>query len=96
MIEDALQAWVEHQNKAVEYVMKGQNCRVEMFSAVKAEVEDPLDPSTRQNDAFLDHLKVADRVSRPAKLFATLILFAGACVRTSVVALRQLDHEGHT
>ncbi len=63
IIDDALQAWVKHRNKPVQYLMKGQNCRVEMFSAMKADVIDDEDPSTGPNDAFLDLLKVSDRVS---------------------------------
>jgi len=58
----ALQNWAKVRNKAVTYVMKGQNCRTEMYSALKAEVEDPKDPRTALNEELLVKLKIADRI----------------------------------
>ena len=66
VINKALQAWAEYSKRPVNYIMKGQNCRTEMFSALVAEVEDPLDSSTSLNHNLLSMLRVADRVSNDA------------------------------
>ena len=62
VIDDALQQWAAYSKRPVNYIMKGQNCRTEMFSALVAEVEDPLDSSTSLNHGLLSMLRVADRV----------------------------------
>jgi len=62
VINDALQRWAERSKRAVTYVMKGQNLRTEMYSALMAEVEDPSDPNTAINDELLNMLKISDRV----------------------------------
>ena len=61
-INEALQEWAAYSHRPVTYVMKGQNCRTEMYSALEAEVIDPLDHSTALNNDLLSLLKVADRV----------------------------------
>eukprot|EP01037_Dinobryon_pediforme_P040924 gene40924-50364_t len=45
----AIQEWARHSKRSVTYVMKGQNCRTEMYSALEAEVVDPLDYTTALN-----------------------------------------------
>jgi nicotinamidase-related amidase len=46
-----------------EVVTKGSNPWTEHFSAVRAEVPDPEDPSTQINRAFVQSLEVADLVA---------------------------------
>lgn len=46
----------------VAYHLKGQNPHTEHFSAVRAEVPDPADPSTTGNDALVATLQAASRV----------------------------------
>jgi nicotinamidase-related amidase len=61
-INEALQEWSSYSKRPVTYVLKGQNCRTEMYSALEAEVVDPLDQSTALNNELLSLLRVADRV----------------------------------
>ena len=44
----------------VEYVSKGSNFKTEHYSAVKAEVPDPSDPTTNLNTPFITALEEAD------------------------------------
>jgi nicotinamidase/pyrazinamidase len=62
-INAALQRWTDKVGRPVNYVMKGHNMRVEMYSALQAEVPDPLDLSTSLNVNLLAKLKTSDRVS---------------------------------
>ena len=41
ILDNALQLWARKRNKTVNYVYKSQNIRTEMYSALRAEVEDP-------------------------------------------------------
>lgn len=43
-LNEALQKWATRRAKSITYVLKGQNLRTEMYSAVAADVEDPTDP----------------------------------------------------
>lgn len=61
-INEALQEWAAYSKRPVNYIMKGQNCRTEMYSALEAEVVDPLDHSTALNNELLSMLRVAERV----------------------------------
>ena len=61
-INAALQEWAAYSKRPVTYVMKGQNSRSEMYSALEAEVEDPLDGSTAFNAGFMSMLRSAERV----------------------------------
>jgi nicotinamidase-related amidase len=63
-INAALQRWAERSNRPINYVMKGQNLRVEMYSALQADVHDPLDQNTSLNHELLSMLKTSDRVRR--------------------------------
>lgn len=56
-ISDALRTWERDHFAIVNYVTKGSNIWTEHYSAVKAEVEDPADPSTQLNTALIDLLQ---------------------------------------
>jgi len=61
-INDALLEWSRHQKKEVEYVMKGQNCLTEMYSAIMAEVPMPDDLSTHLNSKLLRRLQSSRQI----------------------------------
>ena len=61
-INGALQAWARAHKGAVEYVAKGMNALSEHYSALRADVEVPGDPSTGVNAAVIERLKRAGRV----------------------------------
>lgn len=52
----------EDQFATVDYVTKGSNIWTEHFSAVKAEVPDPEDPTTQINTNFIQTLEEADMI----------------------------------
>jgi len=58
----ALDEWSEIRQRAVTWVLKGQNNRTEMYSALKAEVPVMDDPATRINktliESLIDHRQV--------------------------------------
>lgn len=56
---DALQEW-ENRFALVDFVTKGSNVYTEHFSAVRAEVPDPSDPTTQLNARFIQTLEEAD------------------------------------
>jgi nicotinamidase-related amidase len=58
----ALNSWAARRSRAITWVLKGQNNRTEMYSALKAEVEIPDDPSTRLN------LELVSVLSRHSKI----------------------------
>jgi len=57
----ALREW-EEQCSIVNYVTKGTNSFTEHYSAIRAEVPDPSDPSTHVNLKLIANLWAADRV----------------------------------
>jgi len=61
-INEALQQWAAYSHRPVTYIMKGQNSRTEMYSALEAEVVDPLDYSTALNNELLSMLRMSDKV----------------------------------
>jgi nicotinamidase-related amidase len=61
-VYEALLNWEKENFAAVDFVTKGSNFFVEHFSAVKAEVVDPEDPSTQLNTDFINTLMEADEV----------------------------------
>eukprot|EP00600_Ochromonadales_sp_CCMP1393_P010544 CAMPEP_0175007414 /NCGR_PEP_ID=MMETSP0005-20121125/6394_1 /TAXON_ID=420556 /ORGANISM="Ochromonas sp., Strain CCMP1393" /LENGTH=945 /DNA_ID=CAMNT_0016262845 /DNA_START=27 /DNA_END=2864 /DNA_ORIENTATION=+ len=61
-LNDALQDWAQWSKRPVNYVMKAQNLRTEMYSALQAEVEDPTDQSTALNTELLSMLKISDKL----------------------------------
>ncbi len=66
VLNAALREWAHDSGRPVTYIMKGQNCRTEMYSAIEAEVEDPRDASTGMNSELVDMLKISDQVRRSA------------------------------
>lgn len=58
----ALKGW-EEEFAVVDYVTKGSNIRTEHYSAVKADVTDPKDPSTQINTSFISNLMEADLIA---------------------------------
>ena len=58
----ALDEWSEVRGRAITWVLKGQNNRTEMYSALKAEVPVPGDPATRMNTALVETLKAHRQV----------------------------------
>lgn len=59
---EAILEWESNQKAVVTKVTKGSNLRVEHFSAIKAEVEDPEDYTTSINDKFIKTLMKADEL----------------------------------
>lgn len=59
---EALEAWERERFVGVDYVMKGSNLYTEHYSAIRADVPDPDDPSTELNRKLVDALERADRV----------------------------------
>jgi len=52
-LQPALEEWSDMRGRAVTYVLKGQNNRTEMYSALKAEVPVPDDPATHLNTQLI-------------------------------------------
>jgi len=61
-LADALFKWERDNNAAIDLVTKGSNFFVEHFSAVRAEVVDPADPTSTLNTYFIDSLMDADEI----------------------------------
>lgn len=61
VLSDALSGWIDKKRRNVNYVSKGSNIFTEHYSAIKAEVPDPDDPTTQID-------------SRPEGLINTLML----------------------
>lgn len=62
LLNPALQNWAVHHLTTVDYVLKGQNCLTEMYSALKADVEIEGDCSTKINTALIESLQTYDKV----------------------------------
>ena len=58
----AANEWAESRMREVAFVLKGQNCLTEMYSALRAEVPVPSDERTLLNAALLRVLKESSRV----------------------------------
>jgi len=61
-VNDALQEWCGVTLNTVQYIMKGTNCLVEMYSAICAEVEIKTDPSTSVDELLIERLNEADKL----------------------------------
>jgi nicotinamidase-related amidase len=59
---NSLKKW-EEEFAVVNYVTKGSNIRTEHYSAIKADVPDPKDPSTQINTSLVDVLMSADLIA---------------------------------
>jgi nicotinamidase/pyrazinamidase len=62
IFEKALSNWCTERFKKVDYQIKGSNIFTEHYSAVKADVIDPSDPSTMLNTGLIKTLGVADEI----------------------------------
>lgn len=62
-VAEAVASWEISQIAMADKVTKGSNYRTEHYSAVKAEVEDPEDPSTQLNLRLIDTLREADIIA---------------------------------
>ena len=58
---EALLSW-ERKFGTVNFIAKGENPFTEHYSAIRAEVPDPADPSTQTNTKLVAALKLADRI----------------------------------
>jgi nicotinamidase-related amidase len=54
---DSIREWAEERTKIINYVPKGSNCRTEHYSAVKADVLVPSDPTTQLNGGIIGVLQ---------------------------------------
>ena len=61
-INDSLQEWAGRNMNTIQYIMKGTNCMVEMYSALCAEVEMANDPSTSLDFGLIERLNEADHI----------------------------------
>ena len=61
-LNKSLNAWCRNRFKKIDYVTKGSNIFTEHYSAIKADVIDPSDPSTMLNTGLLDILAAADEI----------------------------------
>jgi len=62
VLSDAVHEWERKRFALADVVTKGSNPFTEHFSAVKAEVDDPEDPSTQVNTPLVETLAEADMV----------------------------------
>lgn len=62
-INAALQRWANTSTRPINYTLTGHNLRVEMYSALRADVVDPFDSSTTLNLELVSNLKLFDRVT---------------------------------
>ncbi len=60
VLADALRHWEWNGPARVQYLPKGNNPWTEHYSAIKAKVPDPSDPSTQINTRFVSSLEEAD------------------------------------
>jgi nicotinamidase/pyrazinamidase len=59
---DALNEWATLKHATIDFITKGSNPFTEHYSAIRAEVPDPSDPTTHSNRAFIQTLEDADVV----------------------------------
>lgn len=61
-LHKAIQDWAGTSKQTIKYHYKGMNCLTEMYSAIRAEVEIPEDPTTKADMAFLNVLLSAEKL----------------------------------
>lgn len=61
-LAEALYSWEKKYMGTVNFISKGSNVFTEHYSAVKADVPDDQDPSTRINSKFIETLQEADEL----------------------------------
>lgn len=59
----SLNSWCEQHFATIDFVTKGSNVHTEHYSAVKADVPDPDDPSTQINTRLIQNLMEADMIA---------------------------------
>jgi nicotinamidase-related amidase len=59
-VSDAIRRWGKNRFKLVDFVTKGSNPWTEHYSAIKADVPDPTDPTTLPNSRFVTTVDKAD------------------------------------
>ena len=62
ILNQALQKWTAETMKTINYVMKGQNCMTEMYSAMQAEIPIPDDPSTCIDPVLVSRINTAEKL----------------------------------
>jgi nicotinamidase-related amidase len=62
IVSDALIGWEQKYFAKVNYLVKGSNILTEHYSAVRADVPDDEDETTKLNTSFIDTVKQADRI----------------------------------
>jgi len=62
-LHEALLSWEDRSFAMVNYVTKGSNYMTEHYSALKADVPDPADPSTQINTDFINTLMESDFIA---------------------------------
>lgn len=63
VLNAALQEWAGTRNKEVRYVLKGENCLTEMYSAIKADFEIPQDKRTQRDPKLEKELQSTQKVT---------------------------------
>ena len=61
-VSDAIRQWGRNRGRTVDFVTKGSNMWTEHFSAVKADVPDPKDPTTLVNSRFVNAVEENDLI----------------------------------
>lgn len=61
-LNEALQEWCGKNLNTIQYVMKGTNCMVEMYSALAAEVELASDKTTQIDPSLIERLNESDKL----------------------------------
>ncbi len=61
-LHDAMTKWENEGFGVLDIVTKGSNCKTEHYSAIKADVPDPIDPSTQINTGLIGNLMEADLI----------------------------------
>jgi nicotinamidase-related amidase len=77
-VSDALLKWQEARFGVVDFCVKGSNIFTEHYSALKADVVDPSDPTTSINTDLLDVLQNADEIVISGEALSH-------CVRNSIL-----------
>lgn len=61
-VQEAAFSWADKRKSVIDFVAKGSNPFTEHYSAIKAEVVDPEDPSTQPNLEFIKVLEEVDEI----------------------------------
>jgi len=86
-IQEALIVWQSKNMKPINFISKGSNIFTEHYSAIKADVVDPLDRSTDKNSELLNQLNYADEIIVAGEALSH-------CVANTVIDI--VEHEEST